>query len=83
MIRSIIACAVVALLCTGCTDDSGTQRVLMEQGYTHVLSTGYGLFNCGHDDFFSTTFVAESPNHTIVHGVVCEGYFKGATIRWL
>ncbi|HET8686676.1 MAG TPA: hypothetical protein VFM18_08430 [Methanosarcina sp.] len=83
-IRTLIVgafCASVMLL-SGCTDSSTTTRVLEEQGYTNVKTTGYVFFGCPEDDVFHTGFVATSPANKTVSGVVCSGLLFGSVIRF-
>jgi len=70
-----------ALLLCGCTDPKGTKEALEGQGYTKVTVGGYATFSCGDDDDFATTFEAINPVGKPVTGVVCTGFFKGATVR--
>lgn len=66
----------------GCTDKDKSTSILESQGYTQIQAGGYSLFGCGEADVWRTKFTAKSPNGTIVDGVVCEGIFKGATVRF-
>lgn len=56
-------------------------RVLELQGFTEVETTGWRMFGCGKDDQYVTGFEANAPSGDAVSGVVCDGWFKGATIR--
>jgi len=75
---------VLALLCAfcACTNPDGARRILTQQGYTDITLTGYDAWSCGQDDWYSTGFVATNVNGVRVTGVVCQGMFKGATIRF-
>lgn len=74
---------VVLLLClTGCTRPDHAKQILAAQGYTHIEITGYRLWACDDSDTFSTGFKAINSNGYQVAGVVCEGIFKNATIRF-
>jgi hypothetical protein len=67
---------------TACVDHNGTQRVLAEQGYTHIQTTGYGWFSCSKSDSFATRFTAKNQLGKTVNGTVCSGWFKDYTIRF-
>jgi hypothetical protein len=67
---------------SACSDPSGASKVLRDNGYTNITTTGYRFFACSERDIFSTGFVAKSPNGTTVTGAVCEGLLKGKTIRF-
>lgn len=81
MKRIFIALA-LALCLLGCTDAPKTTNLLQSQGYTQVQTTGYSFFGCGENDLWRTGFTAKSPNGSYVEGVVCEGIFKGQTVRF-
>lgn len=67
---------------SGCTDEYGAKEVLKKQGYNNIQITGYDMFSCSKDDFFSTGFIAEKDGQKI-EGTVCGGLlFKGSTIRF-
>lgn len=66
----------------GCTDAPKATNLLQQQGYSQVEITGYRFFGCGEQDAWHTGFVATAPNGQRVEGVVCEGVFKGQTIRF-
>ena len=68
---------------SACSNSNDAVRVLQENGYKNIQTTGYKFFACGRDDFYSTGFVAPSVNGTEVNGTVCSGLlFKGSTIRF-
>ena len=75
-------CLIGSLFLAGCSDHNTAVRVLTDQGYTDVQTTGYAMFTCGEHDTASTGFVATSPAGKRVTGAVCSGWFKGATIRF-
>lgn len=78
-----IACLIgLLMLLASCTDQDGAVRVLTEQGYKDVRTTGYEFFSCGKGDNFVTGFEATSPAGVRVTGVVCSGWIKGSTIRF-
>jgi len=79
--RMVAMVAVLLLfLMTGCTN-SGAKVALENQGYRNVTLTGYKFLKCSDDDIFHTGFTAIAPTGFEVHGTVCEGIFKGKTIR--
>jgi len=71
----------LALFAGGCSSSDEAQRVLTKQGYTNIKTTGYSFFGCDARDTFKTGFEATAPNGAEVEGVVCSGWFKGATVR--
>lgn len=81
--KKFLAIALLGMLCAGCSDPAVAQRTLENMGYTNIEITGWGPFaGCGQDDTFVTKFKAISPNKKHVAGVVCSGWFKGATVRF-
>lgn len=65
-----------------CTDTSKAKKVLLDAGYHPIEVGGYGLLDCSQDDMYATRFKAYSPDSSrIVTGCVCQGWFKGNTIR--
>lgn len=65
----------------GCTDSDGARKALEGAGYTNIQTGGYSMFSCSESDDFATEFTATGPTGQPVHGVVCAGWLKGATIR--
>lgn len=57
------------------------RRVLESLGYTRVRITGVDPLRCADDDVFRTGFEAVSFAGKPVRGTVCQGWFKGATVR--
>jgi hypothetical protein len=47
-----------------------------------VRITGFALFGCGQEDTFKSKFTAKGSDGTPVSGTVCQGIFKGTTIRF-
>lgn len=65
-----------------CTNPKGAEKALRDAGYHPISVGGYAWFMCGQDDLFATKFRAYSNDSSrIVTGCVCEGFFKGKTIR--
>lgn len=74
---------VAALVVTAaCTDEKTAARVLRDNGYTNVEVGGYAAWACSDSDTYATKFKATSPSGSKVTGAVCNGAFKGATIRF-
>ncbi len=64
------------------TDTVHALRLLKAQGYTDIRFEGYGGFECGRGDVFSTPFRAKSITNADVAGTVCKGWLtKSSTIR--
>ena len=79
--KKILLIIVATCIISACSDNNGAIKALKEQGYTNIQITGYKWFGCGSGDNFSTGFEATSATGIPVNGVVCSGWFKGATIR--
>lgn len=79
MKKFILIASVVFL--AACTQPDKTTRTLEASGYKEIQITGYDFFGCGERDYFHTGFIAKGANGQAVEGVVCGGWFKGATIR--
>lgn len=71
----------ISLLLISCTNDLGMRELLEKEGYKDIKPTGYKLLSCSDDDFYHTGFSATKEGK-IVTGTVCEGLFKGKTIRY-
>lgn len=80
MKKLFIIVGLVGILC-GCTQPDTATRALESAGYTKIQLDGYSIFGCGKDDTFHDKFTAIGTNGKVVHGAVCGGWFKGATIR--
>ncbi len=57
------------------------KRILESLGYSQVRITGVNPLRCADDDVFRTGFEAVSFAGKLVRGTVCQGWFKGATVR--
>ena len=81
--KKLILLSIISICLTSCfTDSDGAKKALIESGFHPIEVGGYGFFSGGKEDFFVTKFKAYSPDSSvIVSGVVCEGIFKGKTIR--
>ena len=71
-----------SVLFSGCTDRPTAERVLRQNGYTNIEITGYRWGMGGENDTYVTGFRAKSPSGQVVTGAVCNGFLKGATIRF-
>lgn len=81
-ILKLITTLCVLLIITGCTDKENAERILKNDGFTHISVTGYNFFACSKDDFQHTGFIAKKGENT-VEGTVCSGlFFKNSTIRF-
>ena len=78
-----IAIALLALTLSACApmSDETATRALEAQGYTEIKFSGLSVFGCSDDDFFRKGFTAKGASGKVVDGVVCGGFFKGATVR--
>jgi len=68
---------------TGCsffTNQDKAYAALQRDGYEQIEIIGYAPFACSEDDFYRTKFRAKKSGY-IVEGVVCQGLWKGSTIR--
>jgi hypothetical protein len=70
------------LVLAGCSDPDVARRALDNQGFDHIQTEGYRWFGCGKDDTYHTGFTATNGKGKTVTGVVCSGWFKGATVRF-
>lgn len=72
----------VSLVSISCTDDKAAKEALKDAGYHPISVGGYGWLDCGKGDFYATRFKAYSADSSRkVSGCVCQGLFKGKTIR--
>lgn len=81
---ALIAVAVFVLIMTVLTptNEGGSTEALKDAGYHPIEVGGYAWFTCSDRDVFATKFKAYSPDSTrVVTGAVCQGIFKGKTIR--
>ncbi|AGR47839.1 hypothetical protein PHIM7_141 [Sinorhizobium phage phiM7] len=74
---------VVALL-AGCgVNPESAARAMEAQGLKDTKITGYAWFGgCSKDDWFTSYFTATGANGAPVSGTVCQGLFKGTTVRF-
>lgn len=79
--KKIFTLGLITVALVACSDAPTTERILRQHGYTNIKTTGYSWVSCGKDDSFATGFTANTQTGARVSGVVCSGWFKGATIR--
>lgn len=83
LFRSIIVASILALLGTGCSNESSTRSTLQNHGFTNIKTTGWGgPFSCSDSDTFNTGFEATNSQGQRVSGVVCCGWLKNCTVRF-
>jgi hypothetical protein len=72
--------------CASLTSQQKAERALETSGFTHIYSPHREWFfiqykGCGNEDAALYRFKATNPVGKPVTVTVCEGFFKGATIR--
>jgi hypothetical protein len=77
-----IAALLIVSVLAGCDDPSTARSALQDAGMHDIVAGGWDFWGCGKDDVFATKFSAVNPGGRSVHGVVCSGWFKGATVRF-
>ncbi len=70
------------LLLSACTDPPRAIEAIENTGLKPISVGGYSFFGCSKDDYWRTNFTAKRPDGKIISGQVCEGIFKGATVRF-
>lgn len=79
-IKSLLILALFII--ASCTNKKGATRAIIDAGYHPIEVGGYGWWDCSKGDKIQTRFKAYSADSSrIVTGCVCEGWFKGKTIR--
>lgn len=81
-IKIATAAAAVVLLASCGVNPTKATRALEAQGMTDVKIEGYAWFGCGKDDTYASYFAATGANGVQVTGTVCQGLFKGTTVRF-
>lgn len=72
-----------ALLIASCgVNPTTATRALEAQGLTNVRIEGYSWLGCGKEDTFASNFSATGVSGAAVTGQVCQGLFKGTTVRY-
>ena len=79
--RSSILLGAASLASCGVNPSTATQA-LEAQGLTNVQIEGYSWLGCGKEDTFASNFSATGVNGAAVTGQVCQGLFKGTTVRY-
>lgn len=76
------AAVFVALLLSGCGEESAT-RAIAAHGFKQIRLTGAVWFGCAESDdfFYNSKFEAVGVNSQPVSGMVCGGPLKGWTVR--
>ncbi len=76
------ASLLLAVGLSSCTNKNEAEKALKDSGYHPIEVGGYGWFDCSEDDMYATKFKAYSHDSSrVVTGCVCQGIFKGKTIR--
>lgn len=78
---SLIFGAALMLASCGVNPTSAT-HALEAQGMTNIKIGGYTFFGCDEKDAFRSSFTATGTNGSLVEGSVCQGFFKGTTVRF-
>jgi hypothetical protein len=70
-------------LAPSCTNEKGAIQALEAHGFKKPYKIGgYDFLSCSEDDFYATRFMAYTQDSSkVVSGCVCEGIFKGKTVR--
>jgi hypothetical protein len=74
--------AIFIMLLSGCTAPDRAVRTLTDAGYSNIKIGEYAWLSCGKGDVYSTRFEATGITGRTVTGAICNGFFKGATIRF-
>lgn len=80
--RTSIFLGVTLLLASCGVNPTTATRALEAQGLTNVQIEGYSWLGCGKEDTFASNFSATGVNGAAVTGSVCQGFFKGTTVRY-
>ena len=80
--KKILIAILVITTIQSCTNENSARRLLEKEGYTNIQFTGYRPFMCSEDDQYKTGFSATNRDGQTVTGCVCEGLFKGKTLRF-
>lgn len=78
MVVALLAPAMIAFA----QGDETMLRILGDEGYTEIQSTGYRFLACSENDVFRQGFTAKSPAGKPVSGTLCGNWLKGHTIRF-
>lgn len=80
-VKVIMVVSMFALAGCGVNVKSAT-NALEAQGITNVKILGYSFFGCSEDDTFRSNFTGIGSNGKPISGTVCQGVWKGTTIRY-
>ena len=73
----------IFLFCSSCSNSNDARKALEAMGFTNIKTTGYSIWSCSKDDFYSTGFLALNTQGKPVKGAVCSGFmFKNSTVRF-
>lgn len=76
--KKIIIVLISLFLCS-CTKPDEAIRILGVNGFSNIETTGYSVYGCGDDYFYSTGFKARKNGYPIT-GSVCSKLFYGQTV---
>lgn len=72
----------LAVICFSCEKKNEARKALLDSGFHPIKVGGYGWADCSKDDVYRTRFTAYSQDSSrVVTGCVCQGFWKGKTIR--
>ena len=74
--------AIFIMLLSSCTAPDRAVQTLTDAGYSNIKIGEYAWLLCGKGDVYSTSFEATGITGKTIKGAVCNGFFKGATIRF-
>ncbi len=81
--KKILAILCLSVALSACSDPKAARRALDDAGFTDIETLGWAfLGGCSDKDTFVTRFRAKNAKGKTVEGVVCNGWFKGSTIRF-
>lgn len=72
----------LTLLLTACTSPETAYKALDDMGMKEINTGNLSIFGCAQDDFIGRKFTAKNQNGKAINGIVCNQFFKGATIRF-
>lgn len=78
---TLMALGAMMVTIGACSDAPTAERVLRQNGYTEIKTTGHSWFGCSKDDSFATSFEAKGPTGVRATGAVCSGWLKGGSVR--
>lgn len=68
----------------GLSDQKGAEKVLSDDGrFSIVEYTGHNFMGCGRGDLWRDEFKVKNNSGKETNVVVCQGIFKGGTVRIL